>query len=83
MKNKKLFFTLGVVLTIIGIINALIAVFAFRDFSFPLFLMFLIATLIYPYGIYLIIRNRPSFKEVPKVDKEKQDIKKSEMYESD
>jgi hypothetical protein len=31
-----------------------------------------------------MIRNKPSFKEEPKVDEEKQDLKKMrEMYESD
>ena len=84
MKNKIVLFTIGTTLFVLGAINILLLAYGFRDFSFQLTLMFLVALVAYPYGIYLMIRNKPSFKEEPKVDEEKQDVKKMrEMYESD
>ena len=84
IKNRIVLFTIGTTLLVLGVINLVLVAFAFRDFTIPLFLMFLFALVFYPYGIYLMIRNKPSFKEEPKVDEEKQDLKKMrEMYESD
>jgi len=84
VKNKIVLFTIGTTLFVLGAINILLLAYGFRDFSFQLTLMFLVALVAYPYGIYLMIRNKPSFKEEPKVDEEKQDVKKMrEMYESD
>ena len=84
IKNRIVLFTIGTTLLVLGVINLVLVAFAFRDFTIPLFLMFLFALVFYPYAIYLMIRNKPSFKEEPKVDEEKQDLKKMrEMYESD
>jgi len=77
-------FFAGLLLTIIGVFILIILTFAYRDFGISLFLMFLFALVLYPYGIYLMIRNKPSFKEECKVGDDKEDMKKMrEMYESD
>ena len=84
MKNKIALFTIGTTLFVLGAINILLLAYGFRDFSFQLTLMFLVALVGYPYGIYLMIRNKPSFKEESKVGDDKEDMKKMrEMYESD
>tara|TARA_B100000900_G_C20503544_1_gene684834 strand:+ start:939 stop:1115 length:177 start_codon:yes stop_codon:yes gene_type:complete len=51
------FFT-GLALTILGVFILIILTFAYRDFSFQLLVMFLIALLVYPYGIYLMTKKR-------------------------
>jgi len=51
------FFT-GLALTILGVFILIILTFAYRDFSFQLLTMFLIALLVYPYGIYLMTKKR-------------------------
>ena len=84
MKNKKVLFAIGTTLLVLGVINLLLLTYGFRDFSLQLTLMFLVALVGYPYGIYLMIRNKPSFKEESKVGDDKEDMKKMrEMYESD
>ena len=84
MKNKKVLFAIGTTLLVIGVINLLLLTYGFRDFSLQLTLMFLVALVAYPYGIYLMIRNKPSFKEESKASDDKEDMKKMrEMYESD
>ena len=84
IKNRIVLFAIGTILLVLGVINLVLLTFAYRDFGISLLLMFLFALLFYPYGIYLMIRNKPSFKEDPKVDEEKQDMKKMrEIYESD
>ena len=66
MGRTKFFF--GLTITIIGIFNLVVVVFAYRDFNPQLFVMFLIALLVYPYGIYLTIKHRPKFEQDSKVD---------------
>lgn len=51
-------FLTGLALTILGVFILIILTFAYRDFNVPLIAMFLIALLVYPYGIYLMIKNR-------------------------
>ena len=67
-------FFLGLLIIFIGILNLVVVVFAYRDFSPQLFSMFLIALLVYPYGIYLTIKHRPKFEKDSKVDDEKEKI---------
>ena len=74
MDRTKFFF--GLTITIIGILNLVVVVFAYRDFNPQLFVMFLIALLVYPYGIYLTIKHRPKFEKDSKVDDEKSSIEK-------
>ena len=51
-------FLFGLALTILGAFILVMLTFAYRDFSFQLLTMFLIALLVYPYGIYLMTRRR-------------------------
>ena len=51
-------FLLGVLFTIIGAFILVMLTFAYRDFSFELLTMFLIALFVYPYGIYLMTKRR-------------------------
>ncbi len=69
-------FYLGLLIIFIGIFNLIVVVFAYRDFNPQLFVMFLIALLVYPYGIYLTIKHRPKFEKDSKVDDEKSSIEK-------
>ena len=61
-------FFVGIVLTLIGVLNLVLVVFMFRDFSLQLLTMFFIAIVVYPYGIYLSIKHRPKFEKDSKVD---------------
>ena len=61
LKDKKFLFALGLILFLVCTANALMITFAFRDFSFYLFLEFLVAMLVYPFSIYLLIKNKPVF----------------------
>ena len=84
IKNRIVLFAIGTTLLVLGVINLVLLTYAYRDFGISLFLMFLFALVLYPYGIYLMIRNKPSFKEESKVGDDKEDMKKMrEMYESD
>ena len=69
-------FYLGLLIIFIGIFNLVVVVFAYRDFNPQLFVMFLVALLVYPYGIYLTIKHRPKFEKDSKVDDEKSSIEK-------
>ena len=69
-------FYLGLLIIFVGIFNLIVVVFAYRDFNPQLFVMFLIALLVYPYGIYLTIKHRPKFEKDSKVDDEKSSIEK-------
>ena len=51
-------FLFGLALTILGAFILVMLTFAYRDFSFELLTMFLIALLVYPYGIYLMTKKR-------------------------
>ena len=51
-------FFLGLFLTILGVFNILLLSYAFRDFNFYLLLMSVFTLVVYPYGIYLMIKNR-------------------------
>lgn len=55
---------LGAIILSISFLNTCLVVFAFRDFSFPLILMFMITVVGLPYGVYLVTQNQKnSFKE--------------------
>ena len=51
-------FFLGLFLTIVGIFSLILLSYAFRDFSFALTAMFIFTLVVYPYGLYLMIKNR-------------------------
>ena len=56
---------LGAIILSISFLNTCLVVFAFRDFSFPLILMFMITVVGLPCGVYLVTQNqeKKSFKE--------------------
>ena len=61
-------FLTGLALTILGVFILIILTFAYRDFNVPLMAMFLIALLVYPYGIYLMIKNRKGSEAIGPAD---------------
>ena len=56
---------LGAIILSISFLNTCLVVFAFRDFSFSLVLMFAITIIGLPYGVYLVMqyREKKSFIE--------------------
>ena len=56
---------LGAIILSISFLNTCLVVFAFRDFSLPLILMFMITVVGLPYGVYLVTQNQEknNFKE--------------------
>ena len=48
---------LGIVILFISLFNTSIIVFAYRDISISLFIMFLITAIGFPLGTYLLTRN--------------------------
>ena len=49
---------LGAIILSISFLNTCLVVFAFRDFSFPLVLMFAITIIGLPYGVHLVMQYR-------------------------
>jgi hypothetical protein len=49
---------LGVIIFSISLLNTCLVVFAFRDFSLPLVLMFAITIIGLPYGVHLVMQYR-------------------------
>ena len=70
LKNKKSLFIIGIILFPIAFVNVVLLSLGYRDFSFGLMIMFLIATIIYPVSILLIYLNRPVYTSDLKPKKE-------------
>ena len=70
LKSKKSLFIIGIILFPIAFVNVVLLSLGYRDFSFGLMIMFLIATIIYPVSILLIYVNRPVFTSDLKPKKE-------------
>jgi len=68
--SKKSLFIIGIILFPIAFVNVVLLSLGYRDFSFGLMIMFLIATIIYPVSILLIYVNRPVFTSDLKPKKE-------------
>mgnify|MGYP001268252775 CR=1 FL=1 len=61
LKNKKSLFIIGIILFPVAFVNVVLLSLGYRDFSFGLMVMFLIATILYPVSILLIYVNRPVY----------------------
>ena len=75
LTNKKLLFIIGIILFPIAFVNVVLLSLGYRDFSFGLMIMFLVATILYPVSILLIYLNRPvytSYDLKPKKEEWKQ-----------
>ena len=70
LKSKKSLFIIGIILFPIAFVNVVLLSLGYRDFSFGLMIMFLIATIIYPVSILLIYLNRPVYRSDLKPKKE-------------
>ena len=70
LKSKKSLFIIGIILFPIAFVNVVLLSLGYRDFSFGLMIMFLIATIIYPVSILLIYVNRPVYTSDLKPKKE-------------
>ena len=68
--SKKSLFIIGIILFPIAFVNVVLLSLGYRDFSFGLMIMFLIATILYPVSILLIYVNRPVFTSDLKPKKE-------------
>lgn len=68
--SKKSLFIIGIILFPIAFVNVVLLSLGYRDFSFGLMIMFLIATIVYPVSILLIYVNRPVFTSDLKPKKE-------------
>ena len=51
-------FLLGLAFTILGVFSLIVLTFAYRDFSFELFVIFLFSLIGYPCGVYMMIKHR-------------------------
>ena len=70
LKSKKSLFIIGIILFPIAFVNVVLLSLGYRDFSFGLMVMFLIATILYPVSILLIYVNRPVYTSDLKPEKE-------------
>lgn len=70
LKSKKSLFIIGIILFPIAFVNVVLLSLGYRDFSFGLMVMFLIAIIIYPISILLIYLNRPVYTSDLKPKKE-------------
>ena len=62
LKNKKFLFVTGVILFPIASVDLLLVVFAYRDLSWGLSAMYIVASVLYPVSIILIYVNRPVYR---------------------
>ena len=70
LKSKKSLFIIGIILFPIAFVNVVLLSLGYRDFSFGLMIMFLVATILYPVSILLIYLNIPVYTSDLKPKKE-------------